>query len=133
LVFVTAQLGENRLSNSNNLRNLKIAATKSKHDYDAPSLGRGNRFISEMNGFFIQLLLVQIKEIKKVCQPTLRKFGVLSLKIRGMNHTVHICEFQLDHESLPTKRCFISPPKGTVEKPRSVVDELARLVFSQSK
>ena len=32
---------EDRLFNSNSLRNLKIAPTKSKHDYDTPSKERG--------------------------------------------------------------------------------------------
>jgi hypothetical protein len=34
-------MDENHLLNSNNLRNLKIAATKSKNDYDTPSKRRG--------------------------------------------------------------------------------------------
>jgi len=33
-------MDENRLLNSNSLRNLKIAATKSKHNCDTPPAGR---------------------------------------------------------------------------------------------
>ena len=36
-----AKRGEIEMLNSNDLRNLKIAATTSKHNYDTVSLGRG--------------------------------------------------------------------------------------------
>ena len=49
--FVAVHMDENRWLNSNSLRNLKIAATKSKHNCDTPSQGRGKLlFLSPRGG-----------------------------------------------------------------------------------
>jgi len=39
--FVAAHMGENGALNSNDIRNLKIAAAKSKSNYETPSKRRG--------------------------------------------------------------------------------------------